>query len=59
MQLTSTEPDGNAALANAPDPLEPMAHAIWQVLAPLSDPEIPVVSLRDMGILRDVLTTTP
>ena len=33
---------------------DPMAQAIWQTLAPLSDPEIPVVSLRDMGILRDV-----
>ena len=27
---------------------------IWQALDVLSDPEIPVVSLRDMGILRDV-----
>ncbi|QHE84123.1 1,2-phenylacetyl-CoA epoxidase subunit PaaD [Hydrogenophaga sp. BPS33] len=30
--------------------------AIWQALANLSDPEIPVVSLREMGILRDVRT---
>ena len=33
---------------------DPMEQAIWQSLAPLSDPEIPVVSLRDMGILREV-----
>ena len=31
-----------------------MAEAIWAVLSRLTDPEIPVVSLRDMGILRDV-----
>ena len=30
------------------------AAAIWAVLEQLTDPEIPVVSLRDMGILRDV-----
>jgi ring-1,2-phenylacetyl-CoA epoxidase subunit PaaD len=30
------------------------AEAIWAVLSQLTDPEIPVVSLRDMGILRDV-----
>jgi ring-1,2-phenylacetyl-CoA epoxidase subunit PaaD len=27
---------------------------IWEVLESLTDPEIPVVSLREMGILRDV-----
>lgn len=54
MQLPLTEPDGKAAPTNAHDPLETMANAIWRVLAPLSDPEIPVVSLRDMGILREV-----
>ncbi len=54
MQLPPTEPHGKAALTNANDPLETKANAIWRVLAPLSDPEIPVVSLRDMGILREV-----
>jgi len=28
--------------------------AIGQALAPLTDPEIPVISLREMGILREV-----
>ncbi len=28
--------------------------AIWDALADLSDPEIPVVSLRELGILREV-----
>ena len=26
----------------------------WAALAPLTDPEIPVVTLRELGILRDV-----
>lgn len=30
--------------------------AIWRALADLSDPEIPVVSLRELGILRTVRT---
>jgi len=30
--------------------------AIWAALADLSDPEIPVVSLSDLGILREVRT---
>lgn len=29
----------------------------WATLAPLTDPEIPVVSLRELGILRDVMET--
>lgn len=30
--------------------------AIWAALADLADPEIPVVSLRELGILREVRT---
>jgi ring-1,2-phenylacetyl-CoA epoxidase subunit PaaD len=30
--------------------------AIWQLLEQVTDPEIPVVSLRELGILRDVRT---
>ncbi|WP_428293746.1 1,2-phenylacetyl-CoA epoxidase subunit PaaD [Hydrogenophaga sp.] len=30
--------------------------AIWAALADLADPEIPVISLRELGILRDVRT---
>jgi ring-1,2-phenylacetyl-CoA epoxidase subunit PaaD len=29
---------------------------IWDALADLADPEIPVISLRELGILRDVRT---
>ena len=30
--------------------------AVWDILEAVTDPEIPVVSLREMGILRDVRT---
>jgi ring-1,2-phenylacetyl-CoA epoxidase subunit PaaD len=43
----------NAPLPHHPDQ-DATAEAIWAVLSQLTDPEIPVVSLRDMGILRDV-----
>ena len=28
--------------------------SVWQALAPLTDPEIPVITLEEMGILREV-----
>jgi ring-1,2-phenylacetyl-CoA epoxidase subunit PaaD len=31
---------------------------VWAALEDLADPEIPVISLRDLGILRDVRTGT-
>jgi ring-1,2-phenylacetyl-CoA epoxidase subunit PaaD len=31
---------------------------IWQLLEQVPDPEIPVVSIRELGILRDVRSTT-
>ena len=34
---------------------DPLVQQAWQVLDTLTDPEIPVVTLRDMGIVRDVL----
>jgi ring-1,2-phenylacetyl-CoA epoxidase subunit PaaD len=40
--------------SQAPTQANTTAQDIWAVLSPLTDPEIPVVSLRDMGILRDV-----
>ena len=44
------------ALAHATQTSDtPRAHAqVWAVLSPLTDPEIPVVTLEEMGILRDV-----
>jgi ring-1,2-phenylacetyl-CoA epoxidase subunit PaaD len=32
----------------------PTTQAVWEALDVLTDPEIPVVTLREMGILRDV-----
>ncbi len=40
------------ATALATDPIE----QAWEALAMLTDPEIPVVTLRELGILRDVRT---
>ncbi len=33
---------------------DPSMASLWAVLEPLTDPEIPVVSLRELGILREV-----
>lgn len=43
-------PDGPIAEKRAGDP----HHAVWALLESVTDPEIPVVSLREMGILRAV-----
>ncbi|KVD74346.1 phenylacetate-CoA oxygenase subunit PaaJ [Burkholderia sp. ABCPW 14] len=42
---------GRAAAAHGDDPLVSRA---WVALEAVPDPEIPVVSIRDLGILRDV-----
>ncbi|MCC7225932.1 MAG: phenylacetate-CoA oxygenase subunit PaaJ, partial [Burkholderiaceae bacterium] len=49
MQAT-TLPDGPIAEKTPADP----HHAVWALLEAVKDPEIPVVSLREMGILRAV-----
>jgi len=49
MTLVST-----ASASGAP-PHSALAH-VWQLLDSLTDPEIPVVTLRELGILRDVRT---
>lgn len=46
----STLPSGPLEL---PGPTHPH-HAVWALLEAVADPEIPVVSLREMGILRAV-----
>jgi len=43
-------PDGPIAQKLPSDP----HHAVWTLLESVADPEIPVVSLREMGILRAV-----
>jgi ring-1,2-phenylacetyl-CoA epoxidase subunit PaaD len=42
----------NASHANAPSPSA--VEQAWALLESLTDPEIPVVTLRELGILRDV-----
>ena len=49
MTLVST-----ASASGAP-PHSDLGH-VWQLLESLTDPEIPVVTLRELGILRDVRT---
>ncbi len=49
MTLASTAP------ASGAPPHSALAH-VWQLLESLTDPEIPVVTLRELGILRDVRT---
>lgn len=49
MTLAST-----ASASGAP-PHTTLGH-VWQLLESLTDPEIPVVTLRELGILRDVRT---
>lgn len=43
-------PDGPIAEKQSTDP----HHAVWTLLEAVTDPEIPVVSLREMGVLRAV-----
>ena len=43
----------NTASASGAPPHTTLGH-VWQLLESLTDPEIPVVSLRELGILRDV-----
>jgi ring-1,2-phenylacetyl-CoA epoxidase subunit PaaD len=46
-------PDGPIAPRRSADP----HHAVWTLLESVTDPEIPVVNLREMGILRAVRQT--
>ena len=33
--------------------------AIWQILSTVSDPEVPVLTIMDLGIVRDVIINSP
>ena len=35
--------------------MSPRAEAAWRVLSDVLDPEVPAISVRDLGIVRDVL----
>ena len=58
--MTTAEQDAVAAaarsadLAAARDGAHPSVAAVWQALARVPDPEIPVVSIVELGIVRDV-----
>lgn len=47
-------PLGEPVPSPHPTPQSPVLQVAWQTLALLTDPEIPVVTLQDMGILREV-----
>ncbi len=44
----------DAPAVDAPDVGEPGVDDIWRALAAVPDPEIPVISVVDLGIVRDV-----
>jgi ring-1,2-phenylacetyl-CoA epoxidase subunit PaaD len=48
--LQAVNPHGPLGLPDADHP----HHALWLLLENVCDPEIPVVSLREMGVLRDI-----
>jgi ring-1,2-phenylacetyl-CoA epoxidase subunit PaaD len=48
--LHAVNPQGPLGLPDADHP----HHALWLLLEDVCDPEIPVVSLREMGVLRDI-----
>jgi ring-1,2-phenylacetyl-CoA epoxidase subunit PaaD len=41
----------------ASEEADTIIHSIWSVLAEINDPEIPVLSVVDLGIIRDVRLT--
>lgn len=43
-----------SAVPRAPGPPSPQVQALWALLAQVSDPEIPVISLLDLGVVREV-----
>ncbi len=48
--------DGNAHEAAPSEPTAPLTKAaVWERLATVMDPEIPVLSLVDLGVIRDVV----
>ena len=36
--------------------MQPTAEAAWEVLDTVPDPEVPALSVRDLGIVRDVVS---
>ena len=53
--MTPAAASGPDARSPTPGHQAPLLAEVWTALDTLSDPEIPVVTLREMGILRDVV----
>ena len=49
---------GESTATDRPAHAETAVQTAWRALAPLTDPEIPVVTLQEMGILREVRPAT-
>jgi ring-1,2-phenylacetyl-CoA epoxidase subunit PaaD len=52
-----TQSAASSARLNAPPVSAPVVDAVVSVVAEVPDPEIPVLTIRDLGILRDVRLT--
>ena len=57
--LRKQEPKGARDVARNPGLLPSQEHEIWRLLADVPDPEIPVVSILDLGIVRGVRRDPP
>lgn len=42
-----------------PKPTSPADRAAWDVAATVVDPEVPVLTIEDLGVLRSVIVTSP
>lgn len=50
---TTGEADAAEAVAR-PVPADPASRAAWEVAATVTDPEVPVLTIEDLGVLRSV-----
>lgn len=50
---TTSEADAAETVAR-PVPADPAARAAWDVAATVTDPEVPVLTIEDLGVLRSV-----
>jgi ring-1,2-phenylacetyl-CoA epoxidase subunit PaaD len=50
--VTAAEPETESVAR--PRPATPAARAVWDLVASVRDPEVPVLSIEDLGILREV-----
>ncbi|MFZ3414956.1 1,2-phenylacetyl-CoA epoxidase subunit PaaD [Arthrobacter sp. 3Tela_A] len=54
MNETEAAPAADAAASTQLRPTDPAAAAAWDVAATVCDPEIPVLTIEDLGVLRAV-----